>query len=364
MPRFEDWVGRHFIIGLQPTLTLSDHDRALLSELRPQGVILYKSNFDHDAPYEAWLATLSGLINDVRDVVGRDDLLIGIDHEGARVCRTPPPITRYTYPMRWADKAETVGAAMGRELKSLGVNLSFAPLLDVHSNPDNPVIGERAFSTDPEAAAKAAIAFMTGLEAQGVAACGKHFPGHGDTDLDSHKALPELRHSLETLRGRELIPFQRAIDAGLASIMTSHIMFPSLDPDWPATLSKPIIQGILREELGFEGLIMSDDIGMKAMDRFFDAPEAMVRFLNAGNDMVMICAFLTDTNRALGLAEAMVQARTSGAVSQNLLNAAAARIDHFARRMPQHSVEALGDDIFADHARAGPLFGGETVEVV
>ncbi len=364
MKSFEDWVGRHFIIGLQPTLALSDHDRSLLSALRPQGVILYKSNFDHNAPYEDWLDTLATLIADVREVVKRDDLLIGIDHEGARVCRTPPPITRYTYPMRWADKAEAVGAAMGRELASLGVNLSFAPLLDVHSNPDNPVIGERAFSTDPEVAASAAIAFMTGLEAQGVAACGKHFPGHGDTDLDSHKALPELRHSLQTLRGRELIPFQRAIAAGLSSIMTSHIMFPSLDAAWPATLSEPIIRGILREELGFEGLVMSDDVGMKAMDPFFNRPEAMVRFLNAGNDMLMICAFLTDTRRALGFAEAMVEARRQGALSQADLDAAAARISSFAKRMPQHSVQPLSLEAFARHAQAGPLFGGETVEVV
>lgn len=364
MTRFEDWVGRHFIIGLQPTLSLSVHDRALLAAVRPQGVILYKSNFDHAASYEDWLASLASLISDVREVVGRDDLIIGIDHEGARVTRTPPPITRFDYPMRWADKAEAVGAAMGRELASLGVNLSFAPLLDVHSNPDNPVIGERAFSTEPEEAAASAIAFMKGLEAQGVAACGKHFPGHGDTDLDSHKALPELRHSLETLRGRELIPFKRAIEAGLPSIMTSHIMFPSLDADWPATLSKPIIQGILREELGFEGLVMSDDVGMKAMDKFFDDPQAMVRFLNAGNDMLMICAFLTDTTRALGFADAMVEAKATGELSDALIDSAAGRVMTFANRMPQHRVQALSAEVFERHAKVGPLFGGQTVEVV
>ncbi len=146
--------------------------------------------------------------------------------------------------------------------------------------------------------------------------------------------------------------------------MTSHIMFPSLDADWPATLSKPIIQGILREELGFEGLVMSDDVGMKAMDKFFDDPQAMVRFLNAGNDMLMICAFLTDTTRALGFADAMVEAKATGELSDALIDSAAGRVMTFANRMPQHRVQALSAEVFERHAKVGPLFGGQTVEVV
>src|ERR1700761_318581 len=143
-------VGEHFLIGLRPTPQLHERDRALLADLRPAGVILFKSNFEHDQPYEQWLETHRTLIDDVRNTIRRDRIFIGIDHEGGRVCRTPPPITRFAYAARWARQASSVGHAMGVELSSLGVNLNFAPVLDVHSNPANPVIGHRAFGTTAE----------------------------------------------------------------------------------------------------------------------------------------------------------------------------------------------------------------------
>ena len=199
-------VGEHFLVGLRPSATLDPRDRALLSDLRPAGVVLFRSNFLHDAPYELWLVSHARLIADVRDAVGRERLLIAIDHEGGRVCRTPPPITRFSYAARWAGQAAAVGQAMGAELASLGVNVDFAPVLDIHSNPANPVIGPRSFGTTAEAVIPAGLQLMEALQAQGVIPCGKHFPGHGDTSQDSHRELPVLNLDLTALRERELKP--------------------------------------------------------------------------------------------------------------------------------------------------------------
>src|SRR5262245_28882542 len=192
-------AGDHFLIGLRPTAQLHERDRALLAELRPAGVVLFKSNFLHDQPYERWLEVHRKLIADVRAAIGRDRIFIGIDHEGGRVCRTPAPITRFSYAAQWAAQAEAVAHAMGVELASLGVNLNFAPVLDIHSNPANPVIGPRALGTTSERVTAAALAFMEGMQAESVLACGKHFPGHGDTDKDSHHELPVLDQDLDAL---------------------------------------------------------------------------------------------------------------------------------------------------------------------
>ena len=287
-------MGTHFLIGLRPSPVLDDHDRALLADLKPAGVILFKSNFRHDLPYEAWLESHARLIASIREATGRAHMWIAIDHEGGRVCRTPPPMTRFSYAARWAARSAEVGQAMGRELASLGINLSFAPVLDIHTNPNNPVIGERAFGTTPEAVIAAALPFIEALQAEKILACGKHFPGHGDTSIDSHLGLPSQALGLEGLRARELKPFAAAINAGLSMIMTSHILYPSIDPDLPVTLSRRFLTGILREQLGFAGVAISDDIGMGAMKGFFDSPDSAVRLLESGCDMLMVCAHFTD----------------------------------------------------------------------
>src|ERR1700761_7668335 len=247
-------AGDHFLLGLRPSPRLDERDRSLLQDLRPAGVILFKSNFVHNQPYERWLETHRQLIADVRSAVGRDRMFIGIDHEGGRVCRTPAPITRFSYASRWAGQAAAVGRAMGVELASLGVNLNFAPVLDIHSNPANPVIGARSFGSTAEQVIAAGLAFMTGLQSEGVTACGKHFPGHGNTGQDSHHELPVLQEDLDALRSRELKPFAAAIQAGIEMIMTSHIMLPKLDPKEPVTLSRTFNHDLLRGELGFKGV--------------------------------------------------------------------------------------------------------------
>ena len=272
-------VGNHFLVGLQPSPVLDDYDRALLSDLRPAGVILFKSNFRHDLPYEAWLESHARLIANIRAATGRARMFIAIDHEGGRVCRTPLPITRFAYAARWAGQAARVGRAMGQELASLGINLNFAPVLDIHTNPKNPVIGERAFGQTADSVIAAAMPFIEAMQAEKIIACGKHFPGHGDTNIDSHLGLPSQTLGLDGLRARELKPFAAAIDAGLSMILLAHMLYPAVDPDAPVALSHRFATGILREELGFAGVAISDDIGMGAMKGLFDSPDSAVRLI-------------------------------------------------------------------------------------
>jgi len=357
-------AGDHFLIGLQPSPQLQERDRALLADLRPAGVVLFKSNFVHDEPYERWLDVHSKLIADVRAAIGRDRIFIGIDHEGGRVCRTPAPITRFSYAARWAGQAAAVGRAMGVELASLGVNLNFAPVLDIHSNPANPVIGARALGTTGEQVTAAALAFMASLQAEKVLACGKHFPGHGDTDTDSHQELPVLNRDLAGLRARELVPFRAAIGAGIAMMMTSHLLLPQLDPAEPVTLSRRFGQELLRGELGFNGVVVSDDIGMHAVSRLFDDPTAAVRLRLAGTDLMMVCAYWTDTERCRGFAEAMISAQRQGVISAEAASQSRERVRSLLSRASQNAVTQLPAEVFERHRGAGALFTAETAEII
>jgi beta-N-acetylhexosaminidase len=357
-------VGNHFLIGLRPSPVLDDHDRALLGDLRPAGVILFKSNFRHDLPYKAWLESHARLITDIRAATGRARMFIAIDHEGGRVCRTPPPITRFAYAARWAGQAAGVGRAMGREVASLGVNLNFAPVLDIHTNPANPVIGERAFGQTADSVIAAALPFMRAMQREKIIACGKHFPGHGDTSIDSHLGLPAQTLALDALRARELKPFAAAIDVGLSMILLAHILYPAVDPDAPVALSRRFATGILREELGFTGVAVSDDIGMGAMKGLFDGPAAAVRLIESGCDMVMVCAHFTDTGRARGFAHAILAAAEEGRLDPALLARSRARIENLLARTHTNEVELLPQDVFCTHAGAGALYEAATVEVV
>jgi len=357
-------VGRHFMLGLRPTTTLHPLDRALLRDLKPAGVVFFKSNFAHDLPYRDWLEGHAELIAEIREAVGRERLFIAIDHEGGRVCRTPPPITRFAYARHWGDTAGDVGAAMGAELASLGINLNFAPSLDIDSNPDNPVIGARSFARDADTVAARGLAFLKRMEKSGVRGCIKHFPGHGDTRTDSHYDLPVIDAPPKVLRERELAPFKAAITGGVGMVMTSHILFRAFDASLPATLSERIVTGLLREELGFGGVVVSDDIGMNAISALFNDQEAAVRFLAAGNDMLTICSYWTDTERARGLARAIIDARRSGALDRRALEASRVRIEAMLGQTAQHGVQELPEDVFRRSAAAGPLFSSETAEIV
>lgn len=359
-------LGLHFLIGLQPSADLTDHDRRLLERLRPAGVILYRGNFQQNAPYEEWIARLGELLRDARGAIGRERILIGIDHEGGAVHRPPPPITHYTSARDWADRAGEVGRAMGVELRSMGVNVNFAPVVDVQSNPANPVIGPRAFGETAEIVTSAAGEFLRGLQAEGVIGSLKHFPGHGDTAVDSHLALPVLDLPIETLRERELAPYRALLPEALL-VMTAHVVFPRLD-SLPATLSEPIVRGLLRDEIGFTGAVVTDDIGMKAISDLYEDPDAAPRTLRAGCDLIMICDYWTETERALGLADQLRGALHSGTLREADLEASRARVEALLAQAPQHAAEPLPAEIFARHAAIAPTRtapaiarGGQTV---
>ncbi|MFD2262608.1 beta-N-acetylhexosaminidase [Lacibacterium aquatile] len=345
-------AGRHFLIGLQPSPDLTDHDAKLLARLKPAGVVLFKGNFDHEAPYEAWVARLSKLLADVRRVIGRPDIVVSIDHESGRVQRTPAPITRFAAARHWGSAAGTVGAAHGRELTSLGFNLSFAPVCDIDSNPDNPVIGDRSFGRDPQEVADAATAYWQGLESAGVRGCAKHFPGHGDTSVDSHLSLPTLNLTLDELEARELIPFRQIVKAGVPMVMTAHILFPRIQPGIPATLAPMILRGLLRQGLDFKGLICTDDLGMKAISSWFGEPDGAVAALSAGCDLLCLCAAQADTGTAIAQAEAILQAEARGLI--NLTNSQA-RIADFIGSLRQPEPVCLSAEQLAANAAVAPL---------
>ncbi|HET6611220.1 MAG TPA: beta-N-acetylhexosaminidase [Kofleriaceae bacterium] len=253
--------------------------------------------------------------------------LIAVDQEGGRVQRIREPATRWPPMMAAADKSpelcERAGEAMARELCAIGFDLDFSPVLDVHSNPQNPVIGDRAFGTDPEAVAERALAFARGLRAGGIIACGKHFPGHGDTSEDSHLALPVLDHDLARLEAVELLPFRRAIAAGVPVMMTAHVVFAALEAGVPATLSAAVIAGLLRERLGFAGVIVSDDLDMKAVADGYAPGDAAVRAIAAGCDALLLCA-REDVQRESQAS--LVRAATDDATFRNRLASAAGRV--------------------------------------
>lgn len=347
--------GRHFVIGLRPSPVLEDEDKYLLNRLRPSGIVLFAGNFAAGEAYDAWLPKLRRLLEDARECLERDDLLVCIDHEGGRVVRPPAPVTRFDYARTWADRARQVGAAMAVELRSLGVNLDFAPVMDVDSNPANPVIGPRAFATTPDEVAAAGTAFIGGLMENGVLACAKHFPGHGDTSVDSHQALPVIDATAEVLRGRELPPFAAAVAAGVPAVMTAHILVPRVDEAQPATLSERILGGLLRDELGFGGVVFSDDVGMGAVSERFRRTENAARFLSAGGDVLTLAGAGTDTSRAIDLARAIAREAGAGRLPERTLDASRERIDALLRAAQQHAVEPLDADVFAAHAELAPI---------
>jgi beta-N-acetylhexosaminidase len=186
------------------------------------------------------------------------------------------------------------------------VTLDYAPVLDIHTNPANPIIGDRALAETAEAVAELGAAIVTGLQEHGIAACGKHFPGHGDTSVDSHLELPLVEHPPDRIRRVECVPFRSAIRAEVAFIMTAHLLVPSLDEEQPATLSPKIVQTILREELGYAGVILSDDLEMKAISRTYTIPDAAVRAVAAGCDGLLICS--GDLEAQAAALEALVHA--------------------------------------------------------
>lgn len=256
------------------------------------GVVLFSRNVEGPRQVRA-------LCREIRAAAGRGRPapLVAVDQEGGRVARlADPAFTRFP-PARSCDMlccraeggAEGAGAAIASELAAVGIDVDFAPVLDVDSNPRNPVIGDRAFSGDPERAARLGIAFARGMLARGVVPVGKHFPGHGATDADSHEELPVVGDARKVLLGRDLLPFRRAVRAGIPGLMTAHVLYPALDPRNPATLSRRIVTDLLRGALRFRGAVFTDALEMKAIADRDGIGRAAVRALRAGCDAALVC---------------------------------------------------------------------------
>ncbi len=254
--------------------------------------------------------------------------LVAIDQEGGRVARLGPP-TLALPPARALgelddDAIATVARGLGAQLAWFGCNADFAPVLDVDTNPDNPVIGDRSFGRTPEVVIAKALAFARGLREAGIAACGKHFPGHGDTDLDSHLALPRLRHDRARLESVELPPFRAAAEAKIPMIMSAHVVFDAVAAGRPATLSPAAMTELLRQELGYEGVIVSDDLEMKAVAAHARPEENAIAAIEAGCDLLLFCKDLDAAERA---ADALADRASTRAGFRRRLDDARQRID-------------------------------------
>ncbi|MFF3336884.1 glycoside hydrolase family 3 protein [Streptomyces sp. NPDC002888] len=267
----------------------------------------------------------------------RDDVLVAIDEEGGDVTRLEVR-TGSSFPGNHAlgavdDVTLTleVAAELGRRLAACGVNLNWAPSADVNSNPANPVIGVRSFGAAPGLVARHTAAYVTGLQSAGVAACTKHFPGHGDTAVDSHHALPRIDADPAVLAERELAPFRAAIAAGTRAVMSAHILVPALDPDRPATLSHRILTDLLRGELGYRGLIVTDGMEMQAIAGTYGIERGSVLAVAAGADAICVGGGLADDETVRRLRDALVSAVRAGALPEERLADAAERVRALAR---------------------------------
>jgi len=274
------------VVGGFPGTSLPAGFARALRERRRGGGILFKPNV------EGGPSQVAALTRAIHATAPRPPL-VGIDQEGGRVARLKAPLLEVP-PMRtvasWGDTglAERIARAVGTELAALGFTIDFAPVLDVNTCPHNPVIGDRAFGDDADTCARFGAAWVRGLQASGVLACGKHFPGHGDTSKDSHVDLPVVNQPLDRLERVELVPFRAAVAAGVATLMTAHVVYPALDRDRPGTLS-PAVCTALRERLGFRGVLVSDDLEMQAIAARSTIEDAAVHAIAAGCDALLVC---------------------------------------------------------------------------
>lgn len=323
----EEKLGQLFWVGL-PGTELTEESRQLLAEGKVGGFIFFgRQGSDPEV-----LRRLTGELQAAAAARDRaaPGLVIAVDHEGGLVQRFGPPFTQWPGAMTLgaagsAAYAEAMGRAMARELRAVGVNMNLAPVADVNNNPANPVIGTRSFGEEPGLVAEMAAALAAGMQEEGVSAVAKHFPGHGDTAVDSHLDLPVISHDRERLDRVELVPFRAAIDAGIDAIMAAHIVFPAVAQDGrPGSLSPDVLTGLLKEELGFAGVAMTDAMnGMAAITDYYGVDEGLVLAVQAGADVVMVTESFGGQQ---ALYEHLLQAVQEGRIPESRIDDAAGRV--------------------------------------
>ena len=309
------------LIGSVPGRVVPPEVCALAREFQLGGVTIFSRNIEGPDQIEDLSAEVQRLGEDL-------PLWVAVDQEGGRVARLEHPFT--IWPSMAAlgrsgdiELAARFASALAAELRAVGISLDFAPVLDIHTNLANPVIGDRALAEDADSVARLGAALVRGLQAGGVAACGKHFPGHGDTSLDSHLDLPVVEQPPDRLRRVECVPFRAAVEAGVAFIMTAHVLVPTIDAERPATLSPSIVRAILREEIGYEGVILSDALEMKAISDRWPVPDAAVSAILAGCDGVLVCN--GDIATQVEVIEALIHAVEDGRLPVGRVEDALAR---------------------------------------
>ena len=295
--------------------------RTLAREWDLGGVVLFRRNVE--APEQ-----VAELAFEVGSLAREAPPWVGIDQEGGRVARLRAPFTEWPAMAHLGrhgadDLADRFARALAVELSAVGVNLDFAPVLDLYSETADPVIGDRALSSDAETAGRLGAGIIRGLQAGGVAACAKHFPGHGDTRVDSHRELPVVEHDPERLRAHEMVPFRAAVAADVAAVMTAHVVYPALDEARPATLSRPVVDGLLRRECGHRGLVVTDDLEMGAITAERTVEQAAVQSLAAGCDTVLVCG--SSVERHVSVIEAIIHAVEAGELDLRRVEEARAR---------------------------------------
>ncbi|MBI4341268.1 MAG: beta-N-acetylhexosaminidase [Candidatus Omnitrophica bacterium] len=317
----EETIGALLAVGFEGTAASAEL-LAALQRTRAQSLVVFSRNFTSPEQFTA-------LIRDLEEGLGRR-LLVMVDHEGGRIIRFSSGVTRFADPLSLerthGPKAiEQQGTTEAEELQRLGISVNLAPCVDVLVEGSDPVIGDRSYGSDPQRVTELSVARIRGLQSHGVAACAKHFPGLGSVPRDPHKVLPTIRLDLATMQQVHLAPFQAAISARVAAIMSSHVCYPGLgDPGGlPATFSARLIRELLRRRMGFSGAILTDDLEMGALRSFGSVGEAAVRAAEAGHDMLLICSNLAAAEEALSSLHRACQA---GRLALSELEASAFRI--------------------------------------
>lgn len=339
----DEKIGQMFIVGFEDPQP-NDALKNMIVNNHVGGVILFQRNIK--SPDQ-----LLGLINSIKDInIDGIPLFISVDEEGGKVSRMPAQIRAIPSSMAIGEVNNTqlaynTGALLAHKIKAFGFNMDFAPVLDIWSNPKNTVIGDRAFGSSPDIVSSLGIEAMKGIRDKGVISVVKHFPGHGDTLVDSHIGLPRVEYDLDRLKSFELVPFQAAIDNQADAVMIAHILMAKIDPEHPATLSKALITNLLRKDMGFDGLVVTDDMTMAAIIKNYSIEDAVVGTIAAGSDIILICHGYDKQQAAISAVKAAVK---EGILSQERIDESVERILHLKKKyrltnQPKDSVNV--DDI-------------------
>lgn len=318
----EEKVGQMVIVGVEGNTFNSDIGK-MINDYHIGGFIFMGKSVKNTSQ-------LLKLVNDIKTANANNKipLFLSLDQEGGKVDRMPEEFKRYPSNMAIGkinnrELSYNIGNTLAYEISSFGFNMDFAPVLDINSNPKNPVIGDRSFGTSSQLVSSLGVETMKGIQRGNVISVVKHFPGHGDTSVDSHVGLPKVNKDLKQLESFELIPFKEAVKNNVDGIMIGHILLPKIDSKYPASLSSVVINDILREQLDFKGIVITDDMTMGAISKNYNIGDAAVRSINAGSDIILIAH---DYNKGIEAVTSIIRAVNSGNIKMDRIDESLYRI--------------------------------------